>query len=418
MTKRFSVDTLLVSVFCSMLILVASSCFAENRTDQLSRLFLDAIRNEDLVTAQAMLDSGADINYTNGGEVCALALVLDKDIKFARYLISHGANVNARFKGSMFNNDLQMTPLLCSVGPFNSSIEFARLLVENGADVNAVNAEGKSVLHFAMSKYYGSREARQFLAYLISKGANLNKVNIYTGETPVHVFASFLPAEKAGTASEYLSFIKYLISKGADVNIKANGNKVIDFAFAKGNIPVYQYLLALEQGKVSPPTADSSKTEGSVTTGKSTLQSTIPVEEVNIGWIAPGQTMKHVEEVYGKPAKSLENDNRLLYMYKDGRFVVSGDKEGNEYRVATVLCYQDTQQTPSGFKVGMPFKNVTDKYGTTQAFPVKSNEPFFKEFGLKGCKKYYYVGGNSLLAFLVDKNNIIKSIQFVGNLDS
>ena len=399
----------------SVVMMLQSACFAESRQEQLNQMFFNAIKKGDLKTAQSMLDSGANINAVddNGSNVFAYAYYdfLKDYAGITHFLISHGVNVNIRFKDGK-------TPLIYGINTTYCNLESLYTLLDNGADVNAKDIYLDTPLHLSMSQGYGnSAEGRKFIVTLINKGADINAVN-KNAATPFLLYADKLPSEQAGSVSESLKFLKYLIAKGADYNASVEGLKAIDLAFRRNNIPVYQYLLALEQGKVSPPTAASSKTEGSVTTGKSTLQSNIPVEEVNIGWIASGQTMKHVEEVYGKPATSSENDNRLLYMYKDGRFVVSGEKEGNEYRVATVLCYQDTQQTPSGFKVGMPFKNVTDKYGTTKALPVKPDDPFYKEFGLKGCKKYYYVGGNSVLVFLVDKNKIIKSIQFVGNLDS
>ena len=144
-----------------------------------------------------------------------------------------------------------------------------------------------------------------------------------------------------------------------------------------------------------------------------------PMLEVNIGGITPGQTLTYVEELYGKPDKLLDSGKKKFYLYNDGLFIVIGEKVGGgrENVVTSVICYQDVQQTPSGFKVGTSFKKVVEKYGTVPGYPVNPEKTlFYDRFNLQGCKEYPYTNNTAGLIFVVDKNQIIKAITLLGNL--
>ena len=68
-TKRKNHPLTIITVLFSLLLMFlvnANSVLAADRTEQTSKLFLRAIEGGDLETAQAMLDSGADINYNTG----------------------------------------------------------------------------------------------------------------------------------------------------------------------------------------------------------------------------------------------------------------------------------------------------------------------------------------------------------------
>ena len=54
-----------LGLFLLMLLFNVNIVSATNRTDQTSELFLKAIDYGDLDTAQSLLNSGADINYTH-----------------------------------------------------------------------------------------------------------------------------------------------------------------------------------------------------------------------------------------------------------------------------------------------------------------------------------------------------------------
>ena len=65
-----------LGLFLLVLLFNVNIVSASNRTDQTSELFLKAIDYGDLDTAQSLLNSGADINYTLGGTTHALALAV------------------------------------------------------------------------------------------------------------------------------------------------------------------------------------------------------------------------------------------------------------------------------------------------------------------------------------------------------
>jgi len=163
-----------------------------------------------------------------------------------------------------------------------------------------------------------------------------------------------------------------------------------------------------DSGKKTQPTPSSPRSQ-EPEKPKSTIPDfvkEIPKTELNIGWIEPGQTMSHVEEVYGKPSKIDDQGFFQIYSYND-KFVVKG-KMNNGYRVTSVASYEKGMKTPSGFMVGDSYADITKKIGT-----VKGNK--FKGEGieakLKGCTEYTYYCNDKQMVFIVDKNDVIRAIR-------
>lgn len=418
-------NSLLLSLFrilgLSLLLLTllfnVHTASASERTDQTSYLFLQAIDHGDLDTAQSLLNSGADINYTHGGKLHALGVALNwhRGTKYTtpeivRFLISRGANVNARFCYGWNYEVKNVTPLMRSMQSNYTSPEAISILIANGADINAEDSEGNNVLYYAVrylhnTGWAGSKiRGSDVIDFLVSKGADLNHRN-NKGVTPFIELIATLPSEGANVNSRYLTMVKNMIRFGADVNLSINGIKPIDIAFKTNNIPVYQYLLAVENGtapKEEPqPVKSIQQNKAPVAVKKS-----LPKSELNIGGITFGQAMDYVEQVYGKPGVVDDQGYFQIYNYND-LFVVTG-KLNNGYRVASVVTYEKEVATPSGFRVGMPFADVVKKYGDVK--PVK-----FKAEGLdsklKGCKDYTYFCDDGQLVFLVDKNQVIRAIK-------
>ncbi len=409
----------LLSLLLMVLLINVNTVAAADRTEQTSIMFLRAIDDGDLDTAQTMLNSGADINYTNGGTTHALGLAVNwhRGTKYTtpdivRFLLSRGANINARFTPDGNQGRRNITPLMKAIQSDYSSNQIRLMYIENGADIHAEDSEGNSVLQYAVAYLHFTASSdgttgKQFIAHLVSLGADPNHKD-HAGVTPFLVLANLLPAEGVNANSSYLPLVKYMIQHGADPNISVNGLKPIDLAFKRNNIPVYQYLLGLERGTIPKEEpvqpAPVQPTAKSTVPAKTDMQ--MPNGELNIGGIDPGQNIDYVEQVYGKPGKIDDQGFFKIYNYNDN-FVVKA-KMNNGFKVMSVAIYEKGLATPSGFTVGMPYADVVKRFGRVN--PVK-----FKGEGveakLKGCTDYTYYSGDKQMVFLVDKKDVVQGIR-------
>ncbi|MBQ3641842.1 hypothetical protein II906_07975 [bacterium] len=406
-----------LGLFLLMIIFNMNIVSATNRTDQTSELFLKAIDYGDLDTAQSLLNSGADINYTLGGTTHALALAVNwhRGTKYTtpeivQFLLSRGANINARYGHEKNDKSGNKTPIMRAIQSDYSSNQIRLMYIANGADIHAEDSFGNSVLAHAVVHLHYTQSAdgttgKQFIAHLLSLGADPNHKNRF-GATPFLLLVNALPSESANVKSEYLALVKYMVQKGADPNIAAsNGLKPIDIAFQRNNIPVYQYLLAVENGtapKGEPASAKPIQKSKAPVVAKTSMARS----ELSIGGIAIGQTMDYVVQVYGKPGVIDDQGFFQIYNYND-LFVVTGQLN-NGYKVSSVASYEKEVATPSGFRVGMPFSEVIKKYGEVKSVKFKAEG---LEKKLKGCKDYTYFCEDAQMVFLVDKNQVIQAIR-------
>jgi len=178
-------------------------------------------------------------------------------IAVAKYLVSQGADVNA--KGRWDETPLHTT----------ESVEIAKYLVSQGADVNAKSgsgSSGKTPLHKAASRWHGV----EIVKILVSAGANVNAKN-NDGVTPLHEAArlgkdgsaKYLISQGAdvnvgakdsrfgitilhwAATGDDVEFVKYLVSKGADVNAKTNNGKTpLHFADSDKSVEIVKYLVS------------------------------------------------------------------------------------------------------------------------------------------------------------------------------
>ncbi|MBR1721765.1 MAG: hypothetical protein IJ727_04675 [Treponema sp.] len=132
----------------------------------------------------------------------------------------------------------------------------------------------------------------------------------------------------------------------------------------------------------------------------------IPKTELNIGWIEPGQTMSHVEEVYGKPSKIDDQGFFQIYSYND-KLVVKG-KMNNGYKVTSVASYEKGVKMPNGIMVGDLYENVVKKFGAVKGIKFKGEGI---EAKFKGCTDYTYFSGDKQIVFIVDKKGVIVGIR-------
>ncbi len=201
-----------------------------NRADKNGNTALmTAARQGRETIVQALLDSGANVNYTvpsKEGAASALQAAVDitdfkeEHMRVIHYLVQKGADVKGRNKAGQF-------PLLFAADHGNA--EAAGVLIEHGANVNDADLKGTFALLTAACNGYPP-----LITLLAEHGANM-KMALPDGQTPL------MCAVKAG----HTDAVKALLEKGAPVNAKkSDGATAFTEATRAGTVEVVQLLLA------------------------------------------------------------------------------------------------------------------------------------------------------------------------------
>ena len=148
-----------------------------------------------------MLENTHDLDNAPDNRPPLVRAAMAGDVALVKSLISKGANVNAKYKGST---------LLHGVAAWHDTPEMAQFLVAKGADVNAKNKDGETPLHLATL----CNRTVEFVKCFV-KGANINVKN-KDGNTPLHLAMPTGDVE----VDEDVDIVKYLVSKGADLYAK------------------------------------------------------------------------------------------------------------------------------------------------------------------------------------------------------
>ena len=150
-----------------------------------------------------LLESGAQVNSTDGSRITALTYaVVNDSLDTVELLISYGADLDAvsycitklHYYIEILRPQLLHlmtefvrgescwggeTPLQTLILNYQTNLEIAKLLLDNGADVNAVNNHGWTALHFA------AQEEKYAVAnFLLQNGAS-RWARTSSGETPL-----------------------------------------------------------------------------------------------------------------------------------------------------------------------------------------------------------------------------------------
>lgn len=145
-------------------------------------------------------------------------------------LVASGADLNVRSGG--FN----LTPLQQAV--WSGRVEAANALLAHKPDVNAVNAENRTALHYGISVYMnavfsGSTKnvGKELMELLLANGADIN-----------HGYPILLDASHYAKNTDLIAF---LLSKGANVNVQERykGETALNLAIVSGNKDTLQLML-------------------------------------------------------------------------------------------------------------------------------------------------------------------------------
>lgn len=139
-------------------------------------------------------------------------------VSMGRFLLQHGADVNANCAGQ--------SPIY--IAARHGYTEFVELLVEHGADLNEDDFRGTTPMHVAC--WCGHEKV---VNLLIENGANTNQINV-DGKSPLHHAAN----------RNKLSVVKLLVKTGADLFLKERqGNSAYNLASLVGHKQTASFLL-------------------------------------------------------------------------------------------------------------------------------------------------------------------------------
>ncbi|MCL2284176.1 MAG: ankyrin repeat domain-containing protein [Fibromonadales bacterium] len=148
----------------------------------------------------------------------------NSNVEVLKYLISKGADVNAKTKATEAETDV--TPLHAAI--FGGKVDFVKVLISAGADVNVKTDDGLTPLHVAAMEGYV-----EIAKILISSGAKLNETS-NAGGTALH----------EAVKENRVEIATILVSAGADVNFKIGKiPSPLEFAKYIGNAAMIQCLI-------------------------------------------------------------------------------------------------------------------------------------------------------------------------------
>lgn len=198
--------------------------------------------NKEVWEPPRMTGASTYSNYHRCGyDVCCVDFsplhmaVAHNNIDIIKYLISIGANVNARNRGVIENEYYGSkgsdgwTPLhMAAIN--NHNTEVIEYLISQGADIKTRNTYGATLLHVA-AHYNNSIEV---LKYLISQGLDVDATNSNC-MTPLH-YAAFYNHD--------IEILKYLISQDSSVKNRWNETLLHMAAFSNPNVEIVKYLVS------------------------------------------------------------------------------------------------------------------------------------------------------------------------------
>lgn len=189
----------------------------------LDQQMMEAVVKEDLNAVESLVKQGANINYIDPWNNCAVfTAAWEGNIKALDLYHRLGAVL-----------ELEDNNPLCNAA-YNGQLTSVKWLIENGANADfSFQKTGENALHYTICKTSEMEARTEIVKLLIDAGANVNKkTNVGTetlcfmreaflkGETPLHRAAAY--------ANEQI--IKLLLEAGANPSEKdANGDSPISW---------------------------------------------------------------------------------------------------------------------------------------------------------------------------------------------
>jgi ankyrin repeat protein len=173
------------------------ACAAANAESPLAT----AIQNGERAAALALLESGADVNATQGDGTTPLHWAVYKvDRELVAELLERGATPDV-------TNKYGSSPLAEAVKL--GDVELVRQLLDAGASVESPNGDGQTALMLAST--IGSLDVAKLL---VERGADVNAQEAWRDQT----------ALMWAVDGNFPELTQFLIDSGADVNVRASAN--------------------------------------------------------------------------------------------------------------------------------------------------------------------------------------------------
>ena len=213
-------------------VLIQSKAYSQElKIDKkIKREFFLSLRTNHFKKAEELIASGkVPVDFRNKFNQTPLYYAVDSnDVEFARFLINHGADVNAK-------DYFGFTPLHEAI--VRGSYDVAKLLIEKGAKVNSKDQYGYTPLHLVCI-YNRPKMA----VLLIKNGADVNAKDNY-GNTPLHYCATTLGSYRTA---------KVLLDNGANPNVKnKRGKTPLQLANENKNFKVSRLIIKYIKGRGS-----------------------------------------------------------------------------------------------------------------------------------------------------------------------